>query len=116
MGYVKEKIIMTRMQKGITLTGVCFRNPQISCLMLLALLLACVPAKAQVTASSSLQGTVSDIKQAVLPGATVTVTNKSTGLSRTVTANESGSYKIDVLPPGNYDVSVEAKGFGTTTS
>jgi hypothetical protein len=116
MGYVKEKIIMTRMQKGITLTGVCSRNVKISCLMLLALLLACVPAKAQVTASSSLQGTVSDIKQAVLPGATVTVTNKSTGLSRTVTANESGSYKIDVLPPGNYDVSVEAKGFGTTTS
>src|SRR3982750_1753419 len=105
----------TCLQRWIEAAGTCFRNAQIPFLLLIVLFLACLPAKSQVTASSSLQGTVFDIKQAVLPGATITVTNKSTGLSRTATSNDTGSFRIDVLPPGIYDVSVAAQGFGTTT-
>ena len=47
------------------------------------LLLGCGSALGQVTASGALSGTVSDQKGAVIPGATVTVTNKATGATRT---------------------------------
>ena len=85
-------------------------------LLLVALLALSLPASAQVTATSSLEGTVSDVNHAVLPGATVTVTNKATGISRTATANEAGGYKLDGLAPGMYDISIEAKGFGKVMS
>ena len=82
----------------------------------LALLLMCIPTLAQVTASSSLEGTVADIKQAVIPGASVTVTNDATGLTRTVQTNESGAYRFDLLPAGFYDIKISASGFGDVTS
>jgi outer membrane receptor protein involved in Fe transport len=82
----------------------------------LALLLVCMPAPAQVTASSSLEGTIMDIKQAVIPGATVAVTNNATGLNRSVQTNESGAYRFDLLPAGFYDIKVSAAGFGDVTS
>jgi hypothetical protein len=71
---------------------------------------------AQATASSSLEGTVIDIKQAVIPGASVTATNTATGLSRTVTTNDSGAYRFELLPAGLYDIKVSATGFGEVTS
>jgi hypothetical protein len=76
------------------------------------LLLAVAPARAQVTASSTLQGTVKDIKSAVIPGATVTATNKTTGAARTTTTNGEGVYSFDLLPAGIYDVKATAAGFG----
>jgi hypothetical protein len=81
-----------------------------------ALLLVAAPARAQVTASSTLTGTVKDIKEAVIPGATVTATNKTTGQTRTVTTNQEGTYSFDLLPAGTYDVKVTASGFGDVTT
>lgn len=69
------------------------------------------PAMAQATASSSLSGTVKDIKEAVIPGATVTAINVATGLTRTTTTNEEGAYRIELLPAGIYTVKVTAPGF-----
>src|SRR5829696_7401012 len=83
---------------------------------LLLLLCLCAPAAAQVTASASVEGTVKDIKEAVVPGASVTVTNASTGLARTAATGEEGAYRIDLLPAGLYDVKVSATGFGEVTS
>ncbi|HKC62374.1 MAG TPA: carboxypeptidase-like regulatory domain-containing protein, partial [Pyrinomonadaceae bacterium] len=80
--------------------------------LILALSLGGAYAFAQVTASSAISGTVTDKNGAVVKGATVTVTNKSTGLSRTATTGDSGEYKIDLLPAGRYDVKVSATGFG----
>ncbi len=71
---------------------------------------------AQATASASLAGTVVDKNQAVIRGATVTATNKATGLTRTATTNDSGEYKIDLLPAGRYDVKASASGFGDAGS
>ncbi len=85
-------------------------------LLVITLLLASIPSLAQVTASSSLGGTIVDIRQSVILGATVTATNKATGLSRTANTNDSGVYRIDVLPPGDYDVKVSAEGFGSMIS
>ena len=71
---------------------------------------------AQATASASLSGTVLDKNQAAIKGATVTVTNKATGQTRTSTTNDSGEYKIDLLPAGRYDIKINASGFTDATS
>ncbi|MER3429114.1 MAG: hypothetical protein C4334_13685 [Pyrinomonas sp.] len=82
-------------------------------LLLIALMLqvAGTSALAQATASSALAGTVKDIKEAVVSGATVTATNVATGLTRTTTTNEEGAYRLELLPAGIYTVKVTAPGF-----
>ena len=82
----------------------------------LCLLLGCISAFAQVTASSAIGGTVADQKGGVINGATVTVTSKATGAARTATTNDNGEYKIDFLPAGRYNVRVSATGFGDVTA
>ncbi len=81
-------------------------------LMLLALFILLVGAgnlKAQFRAS--LQGTVADPSGAVVPGASVTLTNTETNFSQTVTTNESGVYSIPGLAPGRYKLTVDKPGF-----
>ncbi len=63
--------------------------------------------------SSSLSGTVTDSTGAVVANARLTVHNDTNGQDRTVQTNESGSYTITNLPPGDYMVKVEAPGFRT---
>ncbi len=58
-----------------------------------------------------LAGVVTDSSQAPVPGATITVTNKQTGASRTVVSGADGVYRITDLEPGRYSVSVELQGF-----
>src|SRR6266498_573457 len=80
------------------------------------LLLGCISAFAQVTASSAIGGTVADQKGGVINGATVTVTSRATGTGRTATTSDNGEYKIDFLPAGRYNVRVSATGFGDVTA
>ena len=68
------------------------------------------PAAAQIV-SGAMVGVVTDTSQAVLPGATVTATNTSTGLARTTQTDPQGSYAFPQLPPGPYNLSVSAEGF-----
>lgn len=57
-------------------------------------------------------GTVRDSTGAVVPGATVTITNTDTNATvRTLVTDENGSYSAPTLPVGNYQVSVEAQNF-----
>jgi Carboxypeptidase regulatory-like domain len=49
---------------------------------------------AQATASATLEGTVKDKSQAVIRGATVTITNKAMGLTRTTTTNDTGGLPL----------------------
>ncbi len=67
-------------------------------------------ARGQVT-TGDITGRVLDAQGRVVPGATVTARNKGTGLTRTATTNDAGEYSIPELPPGKYDVTVEAKSF-----
>ena len=78
----------------------------------LALSLMSLSVYGQVTASGALGGSVVDQNGGVITGATVTATNKATGQTRTATTDDNGEYKIDLLPPGRYDVKVSASGFG----
>ena len=66
---------------------------------------------AQQTDNGGLTGTVTDPNGAVVPGATVTVTNLGTNAKRTITTNEEGRWTFAVLPLGNYQVTAEAAGF-----
>ena len=59
----------------------------------------------------SLIGDVADPSRAVLPGATVTVTNRDTGLQRETTTDGSGAYSFRDLQPGTYELKVALSGF-----
>ncbi|WP_044933719.1 TonB-dependent receptor [Pseudacidobacterium ailaaui] len=61
----------------------------------------------------SIYGTVTDNTGAVVPNATVTITDEAKGTSTTVQTNGSGAYTVDHLIPDKYDVKVEASGFQT---
>jgi hypothetical protein len=66
--------------------------------------------QAQATAAD-LTGTVVDPNDAVVGGATVTARNTATGLSRTSTTDQDGTYKFIGLPPGEYEIGAEAANF-----
>ncbi len=68
------------------------------------------PCYAQET-RGDITGRVVDEQGRVVPGATVTATNKGTGAARTATTNDAGEYTITQLPAGKYDLTVEAKNF-----
>ncbi|HET7694720.1 MAG TPA: carboxypeptidase regulatory-like domain-containing protein [Vicinamibacterales bacterium] len=78
------------------------------------LLICAAPVLAQRT-SAILRGTVTDASKALVPGATVTVTNADTGLTQTAVTNESGIYSFSQLPIGRYQLKVELQGFKTAT-
>jgi hypothetical protein len=65
------------------------------------------------SATTSLHGTVSDPRGAVVSGATVTITNASTGFTRSLTSDSQGSYQFLELQPATYELSVSAAGFAT---
>lgn len=56
-------------------------------------------------------GKVLDSSGAIVPKATVTVTNKATGVAITSPVNDSGDYQVLALIPGTYSVKVSADGF-----
>src|SRR5450432_1549889 len=63
------------------------------------------------TPTGTIQGTVVDSGGATIGGATITITNRATGISKVVTSTDSGRFEVPFLSPGNYTVSAEAKGF-----
>jgi hypothetical protein len=85
-------------------------------LVVLALnVLACAAlAATDVLAQSTtgrISGTVLDTSNAVLPGATVTITEENTGLTKTTSTDQVGAYVFVSLPIGSYTVTAELEGF-----
>src|SRR6266513_1881740 len=70
------------------------------------------PAIAQVS-GGNLSGTISDPSGRLVPQALVAIQNIETGITTTVTANSDGYYIAANLHPGEYQVTVSAKGFAT---
>src|SRR5271166_847599 len=68
-------------------------------------------ASAQGETTSAILGQVTDSSDAVVPAAIVTITNRDTGLRRTVKTDQAGRFNVPQLQPGNYSVRVEAQGF-----
>lgn len=70
-----------------------------------------VPMTAQFRAG--IQGTISDSSGAVIPGASVTLTNKETQKKQSTTSSGEGFYRFNGLPPGSYSISASKPEFQT---
>ena len=69
------------------------------------------PAAWAQSSKGSIAGVVTDGSGAVVPGVTVTATEKTTGLNRVAVSNATGNYAIPLIPAGNYEVSAALEGF-----
>ena len=81
-------------------------------LMLLGVLMFALPAYSQ-TNTADITGTVQDQTGLVVVGASVTVRNAATGLERPTVSGKTGDYLVALLPPGDYEIRVQAPGFAT---
>ncbi|MGD0974549.1 MAG: carboxypeptidase regulatory-like domain-containing protein [Candidatus Korobacteraceae bacterium] len=79
--------------------------------VMIAVFLFPTAAFAQGETTSAIVGQVTDATDAVVPGATVTITNQETGLQRTAKTDNAGRFNFPQLKPGTYKVKVEAQGF-----
>ena len=61
--------------------------------------------------AADIQGTVKDAANAAVANATVTARNPNTSVTRTATSNDEGLYRIVNVPPGDYEITVEAPNF-----
>ena len=66
-------------------------------------------------ATTSLRGTIKDPSGALVPGAKITITDKSTGKETSVVADSAGQYTFAQILPAKYDITVTAIGFGKQT-
>src|SRR5438445_1828935 len=81
-----------------------------ACLMFLC----CIPSFGQVL-KGSLTGTVVDQQNAVVSGAQVKATHLATATTMTTTTDSSGSFRFNLIQPGDYKIEISAKGFKTST-
>ena len=104
-----ENTLMNRARQmlGVVRTGRVWMFTLAACAMLA--LFAPAASRAQTTAE--LTGTVQDNTNAVIAGATVTLTDEANGTSRSVQTNRQGLYAFPSLVPSTYTVKVDAKSF-----
>ena len=76
----------------------------------LAMVLAAAFTFAQTT-SGDLVGTVKDASGAMIPNASVTVTNEATGVATSMKSGAAGEFRASNLLPGQYDLTVTSAGF-----
>jgi hypothetical protein len=91
----------------------------IAAVLLITLFLATANAEVvpqNLGATGTLQGTISDSTGAVVPGATVQLTNRVTNYSATVTTDASGLFVFRTVPFNHYRLTVSAAGFANTES
>jgi hypothetical protein len=73
---------------------------------------AALPLTAQTSGVGNINGTVTDLSGAAVPGAAVTVLDTDTGITRLLTTNADGSYAATFLQPGHYEIILGGGGFG----
>jgi hypothetical protein len=79
--------------------------------LLLSLMLFLAPAIFAQQGRGTILGTVTDASGAVVPGATITITNTATNVATTAVTNEDGNYVTPNLQVGAYTVAVTKDGF-----
>jgi len=87
--------------------------------MFLALLVSAanpVLLRAQTNVSGDIAGTVTDPAGKAVVGAQVTIKSPSTDATKVVTTGSSGNYRLSLLTPGKYNLTVSAPGFETTAT
>ena len=88
------------------------RPRSLSILLVLGLACSSIAVYAQAP-TGIIEGTVTDASGAVVPNATLTITNKATGIARDVTAGTNGNYSAPALNAGDYEVKAALTGFKT---
>ncbi len=88
---------------------------KVKALMLIAMLLGLALVVQAQTSRGTVSGTVADTTGAVIHGATITLTNNETTLSRTAVTNDAGFYRFDAVDLGTYSLGITATGFGSVT-
>ena len=81
-----------------------------SAFAVLGLFLCSLPAFGQAS-DGNLLGTISDSTGGALPKASVTIKNRATGVQAVTKTTETGEYRFNNLPVGQYDLSAQAAGF-----
>src|SRR6202000_2655507 len=71
---------------------------------------------AQSVTAGDINGTLTDSTGAIIPNASITVTNPAVGVTKTATSGISGEYPVSLLPPGTYKVTATAPGFSTIST
>ena len=79
-------------------------------ILVMTLALSAHPASAQ-TGAGTIAGTVSDRSGAVVPGASLTLTNSETGVVRRQVTSDAGAFQFGAIPRGQYTLDVELTGF-----
>ncbi len=92
-----------------------FSSIKIFALFMLCFAIGIVSISAQSTVTGAIRGKVTDQQTAVVPNATVTVTNTGTNKVDTVNTNDDGAFEIRNLQPGTYNVEVSSSGFAKFT-
>ena len=84
---------------------------QLSRLMLILVCLAWTSVAHAQIRSATLTGTVTDPQKAIVPGATVVITNEGTNVSQELVTNDAGLFTAPLLPAGTYSLTVTLSGF-----
>src|SRR5437016_12730154 len=74
-----------------------------------------VPSLLHAQATGQITGLITDPSGAVVPDATIEITNEATGQKRTVSSRDDGFYVVPLVNPGLYQVKASKSGFGTLT-
>jgi Carboxypeptidase regulatory-like domain/TonB dependent receptor len=98
---------------GMYRGSLCFARKQARQVVGLLVVFAFLAAGVNAQSTSLLNGNVSDPSGASVAGATLTLTDKATGLQRTTTSNAAGLYQFLDMPPGDYRLEATATGFAT---
>lgn len=77
----------------------------------IAAVLLVLAATAAFAQNATILGTVTDASGAIVPGATITITNTATRVSRVIQSNTAGNYTAPELPIGPYSLKTEQTGF-----
>src|SRR5260370_14837385 len=94
----------------------CRSNVRVFLAVFFVLIAAPAITHAQGSSTATVTGTVTDQKEASVPGAHVELLNVATNESRTQTTNDTGYYTFVSVPPGDYSVIVKKDGFRTSTN
>ena len=79
-------------------------------ILMMVLTLLALPAVAQFD-TGTIAGSVNDPSGAVVPGATVKVTNTGTSVAKTLKSDQNGNFVVSALPSGTYVVTATSAGF-----
>jgi hypothetical protein len=104
------------MTQNAQLSGVTWAKRAFHAIALLAVVIfGALPMLAQFD-TGTITGTVTDTSGAIVPSATITVTNVGTGLQKSIVTNQSGIFVASSLPYGTYVVATHATGFAESKS